>query len=225
MPKNILVTGLDRELGQLITNHLLETGNKVWGISASKTTEIDKLVKAYSTNFRWKFYDLHNLEDLEIELFYNFLESEAHLDGFVNIVEFSKDDAISKLSLEQLERNCRIKLFSSMLLTKFVIQNMHLHNTKGSIIHVAALRNYRGHLGFTISATLQGALEAFSQNCSEEWEHRGIKSYHISAGIIPLKNHSKLTDPKLLEKVKCDNLEIDKALEEVAVEVGERFKV
>ena len=62
--KNILVTGVSRGLGLSITKIILEKDNyTVYGISRSKTKELDKLLIDYPNRFKWIFFDLENIND------------------------------------------------------------------------------------------------------------------------------------------------------------------
>ena len=68
--KNILVTGVSRGLGLSITKTILEKDNySVYGISRSKTKEIDELLLDYPNRFKWIFFDLENINDIRNNIF------------------------------------------------------------------------------------------------------------------------------------------------------------
>ncbi len=55
---NILITGISKGLGLKTTETFLEQGHVVFGISRSKTDELEKLLKKYPKSLNWFSYDL-----------------------------------------------------------------------------------------------------------------------------------------------------------------------
>jgi 3-oxoacyl-[acyl-carrier protein] reductase len=106
------------------------------------------------------------------------------LDGFVNNAASAYDDLITNLSYEELLGMYQINVFTPMLLTKYVIRNMLLHGTAGSIVHISSISVHTGYKGLSMYASSKGALEAFSKNTAREWGERGIRSNCVVAGFM-----------------------------------------
>lgn len=56
-----------------------------------------------------------------------------------------------------------------MMITKYVLRNMLLHHTKGSIVHISSISAHTGYKGLAMYASSKGALEAFSKDTAREW--------------------------------------------------------
>ena len=126
--KNVLITGISRGLGYEITKVILESGDSVWGISRSKTKQVENLLNKYPTTFHWKSYDLRYVEHINKELFYDFVNFDVKLHGFVNNAAIAYDDIITNLQLKPLNEMYRVNVFSPMMITKYAIRNMLLRD-------------------------------------------------------------------------------------------------
>ncbi|MCD4819017.1 MAG: SDR family oxidoreductase [Candidatus Cloacimonetes bacterium] len=191
--KNILVTGVSKGLGFEIAQVILESDNCVWGVSRTRTGNIEKLLNKYPNSFKWKEFDLKNVQKTNDELFKNFINFDIKLHGYVNNAALAYDDIISNLQLEPLEIMYKVNVFSPMMITKYVIRNMLLHRIKGSIIHISSISVHTGYKGLAMYASTKGALEAFSKNTAREWGIRGICSNCIVAGFMETAMSSSLT--------------------------------
>lgn len=76
------------------------------------------------------------------------------------------------------------ELFTPMLMTKYVLRNMLLHGTRGSIVHVSSISAHTGYKGLAIYASSKGAIEAFSKNTAREWGPRGVRSNVVVPGFM-----------------------------------------
>lgn len=94
-----------------------------------------------------------------------------------------------------------LNVYSPMILTKYVIRNMLLHKTSGSIVHISSISVHTGYKGLSMYAATKGALEAFSKNTSREWGVKGIRSNCVVSGFMETEMSSTL-DGDLIEKIK-----------------------
>ncbi|MFN3951077.1 MAG: hypothetical protein ACK4KT_01595, partial [Thermaurantimonas sp.] len=65
--KNILVTGISRGLGFVLTKLILEKGWTVYGISRIKTEQLSDLEKNYPHTLKWSSYDLSDCENIRLK--------------------------------------------------------------------------------------------------------------------------------------------------------------
>ena len=122
--KNILVTGVSRGLGLSITETILDNDNySVYGISRSKTKEIETLLLKYPNRFKWMFFDLANISDIRNIIFKKFISFKIPIHGFVNNAAFSYDDIISNINYEPLLKMYNVNVFAPFLITKYVIRH------------------------------------------------------------------------------------------------------
>jgi 3-oxoacyl-[acyl-carrier protein] reductase len=182
--KNILVTGVSRGVGAVVARTLLASGCHVYGISRAKTDEVAALELDFSGAFFYKAFDLTDTAAIKPELFDGFLNNQITLHGFVNNAAQAYDDIITNASAEKLSNMFTVNVLSPILITKYMIRNMILHRTEGSIVHISSVSAHTGYKGLAMYAASKGALEAFSKTTAREWGEKGIRSNCIVAGFM-----------------------------------------
>lgn len=191
---NVLITGVSKGLGLKTTETALKNGWTVYGLSRSKTEKLDALLKQYPNQFKWLKYDLVETEGIRQEVFKDWIGLDTPIHGFVNNAALAYDDIITNLNLDSLEKMYHVNVFSPMMLTKLVLRQMLLHNTKGSIVHLSSISVHTGYKGLSMYASTKGALEAFSKNTAREWGEKGIRSNCLVAGFMETEMSSTLSD-------------------------------
>jgi 3-oxoacyl-[acyl-carrier protein] reductase len=193
--KNYLISGVSKGLGLKIAEMALENGFSVYGISRSKSEELEVLLNKYPECFFWKSVDLSDQGlDVRKEIFKEFLTNKTQLDGFVNNAALAYDDIITNLNQEKLEMMFRANVFVPMMITKYVIRNMIFNKVKGSIVHISSISVHTGYKGLAMYASTKGALEAFSKNTGREWGEKGIRSNTLVAGFMETNMSGMLTN-------------------------------
>lgn len=191
---NALITGVSKGLGLKLTNLLLDNGWTVYGISRSKTEELEKLQIKHCNNFKWLKFDLINTQDIQKTIFKEWIGTKTPLHALVNNAAMAYDDIVTNLNLDQLNTMYQINVFSPMMLTKYAIRQMLLHNTQGSIVHLSSISVHTGYKGLAMYASTKGALEAYSKNTAREWGSLGIRSNCLVAGFMETEMSSSLSD-------------------------------
>ncbi|MCX7953950.1 MAG: SDR family oxidoreductase [Bacteroidales bacterium] len=189
---NVLLTGVSKGLGLIILKELLKNNHKVFGISRTKTVELEKLVEQYSEQFVWIEYDLGNYYDIKSQLFKYFKDKPIH--AYINNAAIAYDDLITNLNIDSLLKMYNVNVFTPMLITKYVIRNMLLFSTKGSIVHISSISVHTGYKGLAMYASTKGALEAFSKNTAREWGEKGIRSNCVVVGFMETEMTSALNE-------------------------------
>ena len=176
--KNILLTGDSKGLGENIKNQLKESGFNVIGLSRS------------SDDIKYDLTDVDGIKDLYI----NIIKERGPIHGFINNAAFAYDDIITNLNSDKLKDMYNVNVFSPMMLTKYVIRDMLLHKTKGSIVHISSISVHTGYKGLSMYASTKGSLEAFSKNTSREWGRMGIRSNIVCPGFMDTNMSNSLND-------------------------------
>lgn len=176
--KNILLTGDSKGLGENIKRKLLDSGYNVIGLSRS-SSDIQ--------------YDLSNVDGVK-DLYLNIIKERGPIHGFVNNAAFAYDDIITNLNSDRLMEMYKVNVFSPMMLTKYVIRDMMLNKTHGSIVHISSISVHTGYKGLSMYASTKGSLEAFSKNTSREWGRMGIRSNIVCPGFMDTNMSSSLND-------------------------------
>ena len=192
--KNILVTGISKGLGLAIAETLLNQGHAVWGINRTISEELSKLLSHFPDRLKVFSFDLANSEVAKDLLLGEFIDLKTPLHGFVNNAAVAYDDIVTNLKYSSLENMFKVNVFTPFVLTKYVIRNMLLHHTRGSIIHISSISVHTGYKGLAMYASTKGALEAFSKNTAREWGSRGIRSNALVAGFMETSMSAGLDD-------------------------------
>ncbi len=191
---NILLTGASKGLGLQTTEVLLKKGYSVFALSRSQSTELNKLMLQFPKNLKWLEYDLVDGENVRNKIFKEWIGLDTPIHGFVNNAAVAYDDIITNLNLDSLQNMFQVNVFTPMVLTKFVLRQMLLHNIKGSIVHLSSISVHTGYKGLSMYASTKGALEAFSKNTAREWGEKGIRSNCLVAGFMETEMSSTLSD-------------------------------
>lgn len=178
MKKNIILTGQSRGLGKSIKTVLEKNSYNVIGISRSNS-DIE--------------YDLANPDGIK-HLYLDKLKEIGPIYGLINNAALAYDDIITNAQPERIKQMFNVNVISPMILTKYIIRDMILHKTKGSIVHISSISVHTGYKGLSMYAASKGALEAFSKNVSREWGRLGIRSNVVCPGFMDTKMSSKLSD-------------------------------
>lgn len=211
---NILVTGCSRGVGLEICRVLLEEGNTVYGVARTHTAEYKELEAKFDGRALFKSLDLGNSQDS----YDTFKKDFKHiaLDGFVNNAAKAYDDIVTNMNLDRLKSEFEVNVFTPMLVTKYVIRNMLLHKTKGSIVHISSISVHTGYKGLAMYAASKGALEAFSKDTAREWGAVGIRSNVVAPGFMSTSMSSSLSEEQRAKIYARTSLKTETSVRSVA---------
>ncbi len=192
--KNILLTGISKGLGLEIAQVLLEKGYTVHGLCRTISNDLKLLMNSYESKIYIKSFDLLDTQGCKNLLTKGFINYDIPLHGFVNNAAIAYDDIVTNIDIKPLHEMFQVNVFTPMLITKYVIRNMLLHQIQGSIVNISSISVHTGYKGLAMYASTKGALEAFSKNTSREWGSKGIRSNCIVAGFMETSMSQKLDD-------------------------------
>jgi len=191
--KKIVVTGDSGDLGNAICRVLLEAPDySVVGISRHVTEPIEELLKNYPERFHHLTFDLQEIGKIK-DLYINELKKHGPLWGLVNNSAHPYDDIVTNANLENLENMFRVNVYSPMMLSKYIIRDMLLHNVAGSLVHISSVSAHTGYKGLSMYAASKGALESFSRTVAREWGEKGIRSNCVAPGFMETRMSSALS--------------------------------
>ncbi|MEZ6095694.1 MAG: SDR family oxidoreductase [Pirellulaceae bacterium] len=182
--KTIVITGTTQGLGLETAKCCLAAGHQVLAINRRTTPELEQLKAAFDSTLRMVTLDLANSSELTSDHLNQIAELNVPIDGLVNNAAIAYDDLVTNLRHEDLEAMYRVNVFAPMMLTRWAIRNMLLHERAGSIIHVSSVSTYTGYKGLAMYASTKGAIEAFSKNVAREWGSRNIRSNCVVPGFM-----------------------------------------
>lgn len=182
MKKLVVVTGDSGTLGMTIVRELIREGYRVIGLSRRYTPEMRELA-SLNDSYKHVSFDLSKPEDIA-GLYTNVLKPEGPIYGLVNNAAYAYDDIVTNANLEEIEKMFRINVYSAIILTKYVIRDMLLHDIAGSIVHVSSVSAHTGYRGLSMYAATKGAIESFSKSVAREWGEKGIRSNCVAPGFM-----------------------------------------
>ncbi|SHE87688.1 3-oxoacyl-[acyl-carrier protein] reductase [Tissierella praeacuta DSM 18095] len=192
--KWIILTGDTGMLGSSIASRILEEKDYgVIGISRSENQITNDFKNRYDNRYFHIDYDLSNSREIK-SLFKKEIQGVGKIYGLVNNSAYAYDDIITNAKIENVEKMLTINVTSPMVLTKYVIRNMLLNDTEGSIVHISSICAHTGYKGLSMYAATKGAIESFSRTIAREWGKRGIRSNCIAPGFMESSMSSSLSE-------------------------------
>lgn len=192
MEKTIVLTGVSGGLGLIIAETLLSENYKIIGISRTKNKNLSFLEEKYAGKLIHIEYDMENSQGVEV-LYKKNLKSFGPIHGLVNNAAWAYDDICTNADLGSLNKMFSVNVYSSIMLTKYIIRDMLLNDVHGSLVHVSSVSVKKGFKGLSMYAATKGAIEAFSKGLSREWGGRGIRSNCVSPGFMETSMSSSLS--------------------------------
>lgn len=190
----IIVTGASRGLGSRIIDKILaESEFSVIGISRKSNRMVEKLESAFPQRYKHLLFDLYRAEEIK-DFYLNQIKKTGAIYGLVNNAAIAYDDIVTNAKFDALEKMFRINVLSPILLTKYAIRDMLLHNLQGSVVFISSVSSHTGYKGLSMYASTKGALEAFSLNVAREWGVKGIRSNCIAPGFMETDMSAALED-------------------------------
>ncbi len=218
--KNILVSGVSRGLGLEIARVMLTQGAHVYGLSRSKTAEVEELMVRYPDAFFHLQYDLADAQGIKEKVFDDWIGNKTPIHGFVNNAAIAYDDIITNLNLDSLINMYSVNVFTPYMIVKSIIRNMILHRIKGSIVHISSISVHTGYKGLAMYAGSKAALEGFSKNTAREWGERGVRSNCLVAGFMETAMSDTLSNEQKDRIYKRTSLKTPTSIESVAETVA-----
>ena len=192
--KNYILTGASRGVGLEICKQILTEGNSVIAISRKSSPQLEELINKYEQKVQFISYDFEDILCVKDKIFKPLNDNNTIIHGFINNAAIAYEDLISNINLDNLIKMTNVNQISPMLLCKYVIRNMILHNTKGSIVHISSISAHTGFKGLSMYAATKGALEIFSNNLAREWGSLGIRSNCVAAGFMETEMTSVMSE-------------------------------
>ena len=218
--KWIIVTGDTGGVGNEVVSKILEAGEYgVIGLSRRVNDKVKSLQTQYPESYRHFDFDLSRPE-LVAEVYHNKIRQVGDIYGLVNNAANAYDDIVTNLQVEPLEKMFRVNVYSPMMLTKYVIRDMLVTRTKGSIVHISSISAHTGYKGLAMYASSKGALEAFSKGTAREWGTRGIRSNVVAPGFMETTISASLTDEQRQKIYKRTSLKKATDIDSVASSVA-----
>jgi 3-oxoacyl-[acyl-carrier protein] reductase len=181
--KTVVVTGDSRGLGKNICSKLLQQGYKIIGISRKETETSTEFKNTYKDKYLHINFDLSQPDKVK-DLYLGQIKNEGPIYGLINNAAIAYDDIVTNADLSSLENMYKVNVFTPIMLTKYIIRDMLLHGTQGSIVHISSVCAHTGYKGLSMYGSTKGSIEAFSRAVAREFGSRKIRSNCVAPGFM-----------------------------------------
>jgi len=178
----VLVTGAAGGLGLAVVRRLLGDGYSVSAVVRRESVTLAELHAEFGERLEVLNFDLNDWRALES--WQPLVDPQRCWAGLVNNAAVAYDDLVSNARVADLSTMFDVNVLAPILLSKLVIRNMILHQTRGTLVHVSSISTRDGYKGLAMYAATKGALEAFSKGVAREWGSRGIRSNCVVPGFM-----------------------------------------
>jgi 3-oxoacyl-[acyl-carrier protein] reductase len=207
-------------LGLEIVRQQLEQGHTVFAISRNRSQPLESLIEQHPGRCHFVPHDLGQVSDGQFRDLAAQIDPGIPIQGLVNNAAVAYDDLVTNLDLDRLTEMLQVNLVAAMALTGFVIRNMLLHRTHGTLVHVSSIAAQHGSKGLSMYGASKGALESFSKNIAQEWGSRGIRSNCVVPGFLETEMSAGLSDKQKAAIAGRTALKQVATVESVAATVG-----
>lgn len=212
----VIVTGDSKGLGRTIVEKLLkETNCNVIGISRSENEAVEEFERLFGSRFQHITYDFSDVHGIKT-LYQQKIRNLGPITGLVNNSAIAYDDIVTNINVDRLIELYNINVLAAMNLTKYVIRDMLLHKTRGSIVFISSVSAHTSYKGLSMYASTKGALEAFSKGVAREWGELGIRSNCVIPGFMETSMSSTLTEEQKSRIYKRTSLKQATSIDSVA---------
>jgi len=215
----VIVTGDTGATGLTVCRRLIERSEfGVIGIGRRSNDEVESIVAAHPTRYRRLIARLDQPQDVK-RLYREEIRPIGPIHGLVNNAAVAYDDLCTNADVGPLSEMFSVNVLTPIMLTKYAIRDMLLHETAGSLVHVSSVSAATGYAGLSMYAATKGALEAFSRGVAREWGNRGIRSNCVAPGFMTTAMTSSLRPDQLDRIVRRTALGQTTEIESVAAAV------
>jgi len=181
---SVVVTGDSRGLGAHVVETLLEEeAYAVVGISQSRSEQTRRFEESHPDRYDHVEFDLSAPEAIA-ELYEEELKPRGPIYGLVNNAAMAYDDLVTNATVEDLGLLFDVNVLSPIMLSKYVLRDMVLNRTEGSLVHVSSVSTATGYKGLSMYGATKGAMESLSLGIAREWGERGIRSNCVAPGFM-----------------------------------------
>lgn len=179
----ILISGGSRGLGLAMVRHCLEKGEKVATFARKLPPEICSLRKEYGKRFLFELLNAQHFFAAD-QFVQRTIDHMGPIGALVNNAAIGQDALLTGMNTAEIGRVLLTNLYAPISLTRSVVRNMLLENTKGRIINISSICASHGYSGLSVYAAAKAGLEAFTRSLSVELGGRGIMVNAISPGFF-----------------------------------------
>ncbi len=199
----IVISGVSRGLGLMLTHEFLQDGWSVAGLSTTHNDELEKIKAQYTDHFFWKKTNIADTQSIENTLDEaSVFFQEKKLWSVINNAGMSVDGIFATLPVVDIEKVIQVNLIGSMCLARAGIRKMMQQKTSGRIINISSITGSRGYKGLTSYAASKAGMDGFTRALAREVGRLGITVNSVAPGYMQTKLSEGLNEQQLNQIIK-----------------------
>lgn len=179
MSKVWLITGSSTGFGRVLTEVLLEKGERVVATARSVASLAD-LQTQFPDTLKSLTLDVTNFAQIE-EVVKEANNWATRIDVLVNNAGFGLVGAIEECSMAEIKHQFETNVFGAIAMIQAVLPTMR-NQRSGHILNISSVVGVTSYMGTGYYAATKHALEAINESLAKEMETFGIKSIAINPG-------------------------------------------
>ena len=197
--KNIILTGTNGMVGQVICEKLAANGANIWACMRAKNEDTEKRLSQIAIdNSVWIkpiYFDLKNPKEVN-EGISSILKDKIKVDVLINNAAIIKTGLLNLTSIDLIKDIFEVNFFSQLDITKKVSKRM-IRNRQGNIINISSISgciNKEGHIAYGGS---KAALNYATKTLAKEYKQYGIRANGIAPGPVEIDGKSHYSDSQI----------------------------
>lgn len=183
--KVAVVTGSSRGIGLEITKRFLRQGMVVYGIARGASDELERLLKEYPVQLRFKCADVND------DTWYGVLAREIwsehkQLNVLINNAGMPSGGLLGLVRKEEFEKVMKTNFISPVFLIKALSRYM-AKSTKPIVINIGSASSFRYDPGTLAYSSAKVALSYATKQLSFELKSMGIRVNCVAPGVTKTK--------------------------------------
>jgi len=182
--KVVIITGGAGGIGRETALLISEEGGKViiFDMNEIGLKEVEDTIKSRGRNFKGYKVDVSDFEIVQ-DAVNKVVEDFGKIDVLVNNAGITRDNFLTKMSVEDWNKVISINLTGTFNCTKAVIPYMY-ENGSGVIINVASVVAIYGNIGQTNYIASKAGVIGLTKGWAKEFSKKGIRVNAVAPGFI-----------------------------------------
>lgn len=184
--KNIIITGTNRGIGEVLLVELASRGNNVWACARKKNNEfeskLEDLAEKYGVWIKPVYFDLSSEEEIKAGV-KTILSEKLPIDILVNNAGIAFGGLLSMTPIAKLREVFEVNYFSQILMMQLVSRVM-MRQKSGCIINMASVGGIETNPGYLAYGSSKAALIWATKCVAKELGPHGVRVNAVAPGLV-----------------------------------------
>lgn len=197
--KNIIVTGVNRGIGEAIVKLFAHNGANIWACARSKNPEMEfrfnNLSKECEVWIKPVYFELGNYASMEQGLKY-ISQEKMKVDVLVNNAGVTSTALLHEISIDDIKKVFEINFFSQLYIIQ-KISKLMIRKKEGNIINMASVAGIEHQPGRIAYGASKASIIWATQSLAKEFAPFNIRVNAIAPGAVKTRMTSIYSEEKI----------------------------